>query len=334
MAITLAQAKVGMADKVAQQVIDQFRRGSLLLDSLTFDNAVSPGTGGSTLTYGYVRKKTPATAQFRELNTEYTPQEADREEKTVKLKTFGGSFQIDRVLANSSGTIDEINYQLQEKITAASNLFHYTVINGDSTTDTKTFDGLNKALVGQSTELGTDTYIDLSTSAQVDNNYKVFLDALDEFLAELIGTPTMIMGNTKVITRIKQVARRAGYLTQSEDAFGRKVDAYDGIPLVDLKYYTTVSGSNVSEVPVVPIVDTRTPGGSSVVKGLTDIYAVKMDVANGFHGVSLTGNNIINTYLPDLSAPGAVKTGEVEMTAAVALKNTRAAGVLRNIKVV
>ena len=334
MAITLAQAKVGMADKVTQQVIDQFRRGSLLLDSLTFDNAVSPGTGGSTLTYGYVRKKTPATAQFRELNKEYTPQEADREKCSVDLKTFGGSFQIDRVIANSSGTIDEIDYQLQEKIKAASNLFHYTVINGDKTKDSKSFDGLNKALVGQSTELGTDTYIDLSTSAQVDNNYKVFLDALDEFLAELIGTPTMIMGNTKMITRIKQVARRAGYLTQSEDAFGRKVDAYDGIPLVDLKYYTSVSGSNVSEVPVVPIVDTRTPGGSSVVKGLTDIYAVKMDVANGFHGVSLTGNNIINTYLPDLSAPGAVKTGEVEMTAAVALKNTRAAGVLRNIKVV
>ena len=334
MAITLAQAKVGMADKVAQQVIDEFRRGSLLLDAMTFDNAVSPGTGGSTLTYGYVRKKTPATAQFRALNSEYTAQEADREKCSVDLKTFGGSFNIDRVIANSSGTIDEINYQLQEKIKAASNLFHYTVINGDSATDTNAFDGLNKALVGQKTELGINTYIDLSSSSAIDTNWKVFLDALDEFLAEISGTPSMIMGNSKMITRIKQVARRAGYLTQSEDAFGRKVDAYDGIPLVDLKYYTSVSGSIVSEVPVVPIVDTRKPdSASSEVTGLTDIYAVTMDIANGFHGVSLTGNNLINTYLPDLKAPGAVKTGEVEMTAAVALKNTRSAGVLRNIKI-
>ena len=90
-----------MADKVAQQVIDEFRRGSLLLDAMTFDNAVSPGTGGSTLTYGYVRKKTPATAQFRALNSEYTAQEADREKCSVDLKTFGGSFNIDRVIANS-----------------------------------------------------------------------------------------------------------------------------------------------------------------------------------------------------------------------------------------
>ena len=36
MAITLAEAKVGMADKVDQQVVDEFRRSSLLLDRLTF----------------------------------------------------------------------------------------------------------------------------------------------------------------------------------------------------------------------------------------------------------------------------------------------------------
>ena len=55
MPITLAEAKVGMADKVDQQIIDEFRRSSLLLDRMTFDNAISPGTGGSTLTYGYIQ---------------------------------------------------------------------------------------------------------------------------------------------------------------------------------------------------------------------------------------------------------------------------------------
>ena len=53
MAITLAQAKTTMTDKVDQLVIDEFRRESMLLDKLTFDDAVSSGTGGSTLTYGY-----------------------------------------------------------------------------------------------------------------------------------------------------------------------------------------------------------------------------------------------------------------------------------------
>jgi hypothetical protein len=51
MPITLEQAKVGMADKVNQQVIDEFGRSSLLLDRIVFDNAASPGTCVSTFDY-------------------------------------------------------------------------------------------------------------------------------------------------------------------------------------------------------------------------------------------------------------------------------------------
>lgn len=146
MPVTLAQAKVGMADHVDQTVIDNFRRGSMLLDALTFDNSVSPGTGGSTLTYGYTQLKTPSTAAFREINAEYTAKEADREKKTVELKIFGGSFQVDRVIANTTnGQISEVQFQLEQKIAATINLFHNTAINGDK--GSAGFDGLDKMLV-------------------------------------------------------------------------------------------------------------------------------------------------------------------------------------------
>lgn len=326
MPITLEEAKVGMADKVDQQVIDEFRRASFLLQQLTFDNAVSPGTGGSTLTYGYTRLKTPSTASFRELNKEYTPNEAVREKHSVDLKIFGGSFSIDRVIQETSGQINEMTFQMSEKIKGASNLFHYTVINGDSATDSDAFDGLDKALTGSNTEVNTDKVIDLSNESGLENNKFALLDEIDNFLSELDGRPTMLMGNTKLITKIKSIARRAGYKTSSEDAFGRKVDGYDGIPLVDLGFYY----NGTATVPVVPFVD-RTIG-SNAETGLTDLYAVSLGM-DGFHGVSPTGNNVIRTFLPDFNAPGAVKTGEVEMVAAVALKATRKAGVLRNIKV-
>lgn len=327
--ITLAQAKVGMSDKVVQSVIDEFRRANILMDRMLFDDAVSPGTGGSTLTYGYVRLKTPASAQFRSLNEEYTPNVADREKVTIDLKIFGGAFTIDRVLAQTAGAVDEVQFQLREKVLSASNLFNYTVINGDSAVDSEAFDGLDKALVGSSTEIGTDTYIDLSTSAKLDSDYAVFLDALDEFLAELDGKPTMLMGNSKLITKIKAVARRAGYLTASEDSFGRKVDGYDGIPLVDMGMYVNDSGV---AVPNIPIIDDREPDGTNAITGLTDLYAVRL-AQDGFHGVTVSGNGVINTYLPDFSEPKAVHRGEVEMIGGVALKKTRSAGVLRNIKV-
>ena len=325
MPITLEQAKVGMADKVDQFIVDEFRRSSFLLDRLTFDNAVSPGTGGSTLTYGYQRLKTPSTAQFREINTEYGANEADREDMYVKLKIFGGAFEIDRVIQETSGQINEMNFQLEQKIKGAANLFHNTVINGDAAVDSKAFDGLNVALTNSNTEIGTDKVLDLSGAA-IETNKFDFLDHLDNFLSELDGRPTALFGNTKLINKIKSLARRAGYKTSSEDAFGRKIDGYDGIPLIDLGYfYDKTKGT----VPIVGIED-RTVGTAQT--GLTDLYAASFSL-DGFHGVSPTGNNVIRTFLPDFNAPGAVKKGEVEMVAAVALKATRKAGVLRNIKV-
>ncbi|MEA4987646.1 MAG: phage capsid protein [Anaerovorax sp.] len=324
--VTLEQAKLNTQDDIQAGVIDEFRKSSFILDNITFDDAVTPGTNGATLTYGYTRLITQPTADFREINKEYTPQEVSKQRFTTELKPFGGAFEIDRIIANTGGLVDEVNLQVQQKVKAARSLFHDTIINGDSAVDAKSFDGLNKAITGSSTEYNTKDFIDLSNSTAVDTNYKQFMDLLDEFLSNLDGKPSFLGGNSKLITKIKSVARRAGYLTQSEDAFGRKVDAYDGIVLVDLG---AKAGSNN---PVVSIVDTRKPKSTDVVTGLTDLYAAKLSM-DGFHAVSLANQDLVKIWLPDFTTAGAVKTGEVEMVAAVALKATKSAGVFRNIKV-
>ena len=105
------------------------------------------------------------------------------------------------------------------------------------------------------------------------------------------------------------------------------------LAVMDLKNHYTVSGSTVTANACVKDNISRTVNGGSATTGLTDIYAVKFDVNNGFHGATLTGNSIIDQYLPDFNQPGAVKDGEVEMVAATVLKNTKHAGVLRNIKI-
>lgn len=130
MPIALEDAKAGMADKVDQQIVDMFRRSSLLLDRLTFDNAISPGTGGSTLVYGYTQLKTPSTAAVRTINSEYTATEAKREKKTTQAIIMGGAFEVDRVIQDTSGAIDELVFQADEKIKATANFFTNCVING------------------------------------------------------------------------------------------------------------------------------------------------------------------------------------------------------------
>ena len=313
MAITLNEAKIGMADKVDQQIVDMFRRSSFLLDNMVFDNVISPGTGGSTLTYGYIQLKTPSTAGVRTVGAEYTPGEAKREQKTTDALLMGGSFQVDRVLQNTAGAADELAFQAEQKIKATANYFHNQVING--TKEGGTFDGLKKLLGGTANEMSATT--PLASSAQLDENYNAFLDEMDAFLASLDGTPSVLLMNRAMLIKLRSIARRAGYYERTSDDFGRTVETYAGIPMVDMgKYF---DGSETLDV--IP-----------TVSGKTCIYAVCLGL-DGFHGISPQGDGVITSYMPDLEAPGAVKTGEVELVAGVALKNTLKAAVLKDITI-
>lgn len=313
MAITLLEAKVGMADKVDQQIVDMFRRSSMLLDGMVFDNCISPGTGGSTLTYGYIQLKTPSTAAVRTVGGEYTPGEAKREKKTTSAAIMGGAFQVDRVLQNTSGAADEVAFQAEQKIKATANFFHNMVINGDSAQGG--FDGLKKLLAGTANELTSE--VSMATSAELDENYNAFLDEMDTFLSTLDGQPSMLLMNRAMLTKLRSIARRAGYYERSRDDFGNTVETYAGIPMVDMGQYF----DGEKTVDVIP-----------TEAGATAIYAVCLGL-DGFHGISPVGSGVISSYMPDMNAPGAVKTGEVELVAGVALKNTLKAAVLKGIAI-
>ena len=313
MAITLAEAKIGMADKVDQQIVDMFRRSSLLLDQMTFDNVISPGTGGSTLTYGYIQLKSPATAAVRTVGAEYTPGEAKKEKKTTSAVIMGGSFQVDRVLQNTAGAADELAFQAEQKIKATANYFHDLVINGDS--QNGTFDGLKKMLSGTANEMI--SQVSLADTAALDTNYNAFLDEMDAFISTLDGTPSVLLMNRAMLVKLRAIARRAGYYERTQDDFGRTVETYAGIPLMDMGQY--FDGTSTRDV-----VKTE--------EGKTAIYAVCMGL-DGFHGISPMGDGVIVSYMPDMNAPGAVKTGEVELVAGVALKNTLKAAVLKDIAI-
>lgn len=326
MAITLLEMKEGMSDKIQAQVIDTFIRKSEVLELITFDDSVSP-QGGSTLSYAYMQKKKPSETSFRALNEEYKASEATLERKSADLKIFGGSFELDRVIKQAEGMYNNMALQLEEKIISAVGTFHNAMINGDSSSNADEFDGLDKFLLGQDTEFNTDEVIDLSTITKLKENADVFYEDLLR-LINRTGADALLV-NEGMKTKIQTVARILGYATKSEEAFGRVITSIGegNVRLIDLGNVVTPS----NETPIINVLD-RTVGTTQT--GLTDIYAVKFDVLNGFHGVSLTGNSSITSYLPDFKQPGAVKKGEVEMVACVALKNTKAAGVLRNIKII
>lgn len=324
MAVTLAEAKNNALEDYDPFVIDEFRKSSVILDSLIFDDAVNPAGGGATLDYSYRRQETQPTAEFRAINTEYLPSTTTTKKYSTTLAVLGGAFEIDRILANigPKGS-DEVTRDINDKVKAAITLFQDTVINGDTGVNDKAFDGLDKALTGSSTEMKptSDTYDWTDLEGEKGNKA---IDTLDEFLDLLDGTPTIVVGNKKALARVRAMVRRTSmYVREPIDglvnANGRPIsrESYGDILFADAG---EKAGSND---PIIPIAS----------DGTTSLYAYRVGL-DGFCGITTTDGTLVKTWLPDFTQPGAVHRGEVELgPVGVALKATKAAGVLRKIKV-
>ena len=337
MPITLAQAALNTQDDLDANIINEFRGTSALLDALDFHQAVSPMGGGSTLTYGYHRVLTTRAAAFRAINSEYTPAQATKARFNVDLKPLGGSYEIDRVLAQIARGA-EVSFQIRELVQASVAKWTDEVINGDIAVDAAGFDGLDKALTGSTTEVtpNADTTAITDWSALTNDGSHLALDVIDEFLSVMDGTPTALIGNRFVIAKLRAIARRANqFVARPVDGLTRDGDR----PVVREFFNETTmlidaGDKPASTSPVIPVEDrdvADTPDGGTIT-GLTDLYAVRTGMT-GFHAVATTGD-LLQSWLPDFTEAGAVKLGEVEIAPnAVVLKATKAAAVLRNIKV-
>jgi hypothetical protein len=352
MPVTLAQAAINTQNDVDYAVIDNLRRYSWVLDQMVFDDSVNPGTGGGTLTYGYTRLTAARTANFRDYNSEYPAAVATRARSTVDLKPLGGAFTVDRTLARlGNAATNEIMFQSQQLLTSIRTMFQWQLIRGDST-NSSGFDGLDKLLTGTNTEYlplnnGTATgYLDWSPGTVISQPLaQAALDQLDSWLSMIVPSHTgggdqgmpgalppgvkCIIGNTTSITRVRALARWAAMYTSVKDDLGRQIESYGQWVLIDMGDDPTAAG------PIVPI-QTRDPDGGGAggnIPNLTDLYAVSFGL-DALHGAAVAGQPLVNSYMPDFTLPGAVKSGEIEMgPVAAVVRNTRACGVLRNIKV-
>lgn len=316
MPITLADAKQLSQDKLTDTVIDEFRTSALLND-LEFDNTVKP-QGGKSLAYAYNRITTQPTAGSRAINGEYTAQETKTTKQSVELKIMGGSYQVDRAIAaNEEQVVDVVEFQSKQKTKATVAEIHNQIINGDSGAKATDFDGLNKILTGTTSEIVPAAAIDLTDAAKIKANSAEFLRMLRKTIGKLDGAATHILMNADMFAAFQSTVDNAHGLTVARDELGNETYKFGTAKIVVMG---SKPGGNT------PIIETKSAGGE------TSIYIIRLGM-DGFHGVSPEGNDLVKTYLPDFSTPGAVKTGEVEFIGATVLKSTSAAAVLRKIKI-
>lgn len=292
--ITLEELATNSDDKLVQGFINEVVTESYLLSRMTFDDCLA-NTGTSDLVYAYKRLKTPKTAAFRALNTEPAKSKVEVERVKTQVAILSDAWDMDRVAKDAATDLYALN--LEESKNAIVRKFTATVINGDTNVEENGFDGLDKALKGSATEFSSETGIDVIDQATA----LAWCEEMDTVISALLRDPDVLMVSPRMKVKINAICRVLGLATTTPDTAGRQVSSYNGIPIQTMK-----DGSLTTD----------------------DVYAVCFGI-NEFHGITLSGGNAIAVHLPDWEKPGAVKTGDAEFVCGCALKQTKAAGVLR-----
>lgn len=319
--ITLEEVRKGQLTDLEKGVIDEFVKGDFMFQNIPFASIANPVAGGAGWSVSYVILTEESKTGFRAINGKYEDTFAKKEKKTAEVKVYGGSFSIDRALRDQGGVENEVAFQMAQLIKAARKGFSYYLIKGAIATNGEQFDGLDTLLKGTSTDMQAhSTGFDLSTFEKVKENALEFAVKLDEWLSLLDEKPHALLGNSKMILKIKAAAKVAGLHTTTQNSYGDTIDHYNGIPLVVLDKYMAKGETTAKETIEIAS------------DGTTDLYAVRFG-EDALHVASPSSGKIIDVLAPDFTIAAEQARGLVELRGVPILKSSKACGVLRKIKV-
>ena len=247
MALTLIEAAKLSKDPLKEAVINEFGVGEIL-GAVPFED--EEGTG---VHYNKV-SELPGIG-FRGYNEAFGEDTGVINPESEAFKIYGGDLDVDSALVAMKGQgIRQEHERL--KIEASRLNWEYQFIKGDSDTNPRGFDGLQKRVTGSQLISNSDAGGALS------------LAKFDEVLSQVKrgGGRTVAIMNRKMrdvrLTAASRATGVGGFLQYSQDEFGRTITTYSGIPLLvdDL--------SN----PVLPFTETSPDGSSST--NCTSIYVV------------------------------------------------------------
>jgi len=231
MALTLAEAAKLSNDILLTGVIETVIQDSPVLQVLPFIEIVGNG-----LTYN--RENAAATAAFYDVGDTWTESTPTFTQITATLKILGGDADIDNFLMSTRSNLQDLEAAIvQLKARALQRKFEDTFVNGDTSVDTKAFDGVDKVCVsGQTVSMGT-------------NGATLTLAKLDELVdAVKGGKPQLLLMSKRSRRTLNGLARASGaFLETDRNEFGQMVQFYDGIPIGPSDYISdtkTVGTSN------------------------------------------------------------------------------------------
>ncbi len=215
---------------------------------------------GAALTYN--QESTLGTSSFYNVGDTWAEDAPTFAQRTATLKIMGGDADVDNFLQRTYANPNDLEATViaaKAKSTAYS--FNDAFFNGNSSTNPKQFDGLDRLITDASQVLTLGT-----------NGGNLTLDKLDELLdAVKPGRPDVLFMSKRSRRKLSSLRRASGAVLETGvDQFGQHVTYYDGIPVE--------TDDNIS--------DAQTAGTST---NTSTIYAVKFGFQNGVLGIDNGG---------------------------------------------
>ena len=216
MALTLAEAGKLSNDVLLTGVIETIVNESPILQALPFIEIVGNGLS-------YNQENTAPTAAFYDAGDTWAESTPTFTQQTATLKILGGDADVDNFLKSTRSNLQDLEAAVvQLKAKAVQQKFDDTFVNGDTASDAKSFDGIDKlATGGQTVSMGT-------------NGATLTLDKLDEVIDKVkAGKPHMLLMSRRSRRKLSAISRAtgSGLLETDRNQFGQMVQYYDGIPV-------------------------------------------------------------------------------------------------------
>ncbi len=252
MGLTLVEAaKLETGDVIRQAVIELYAGSSDILMNLPFDNIE-----GNALKYN--REGSLPGIGFRGVNEAYTASTGILNPITEALVIAGGDLDVDKFIVDTMGMGQRSTHEAM-KIRALSLAWTKAFIKGDSVSDPRSFDGLQVRVTG-------DQKIPAGTT---DGGDALSLALLDAAIDQTLDPTHLIM--SKAMRRLLTVAARTytigGFITYEQDAFGRQITLYNGLPILIV---------DLDETQTAVLGFTEVSNNASATATGTSIYVVSM----------------------------------------------------------
>jgi len=289
MAYTLADYSRLAGDNLLKRaVIETWRKESLIMDSLSFENA-------GKLSIKVIRSGALPTVYWRKIGEGWTESKGTTETVEERVFIMGGYYDFDKVLERATDSIvNQRALQNQMYAKALALEFNNQFINGNPVSDEDSFVGIwyrlyhdmpaAQSIDGASIDISAD-------SGATTANFNTFFDKIEALIDACDGhSCDMLLMNSTTKLRIQSGLRQLGLFTTTQDSFGRSVPTWGsgGPKLVDIGLKADQSTKIIT--------DTELANGTALTGGtLTSVYALKLgqqQYLGGFQEYDIDVNDV------------------------------------------